>query len=754
MFAPPPQPNSPDGPSQPSHHVGDEDEEDPGSKRGKRPSRTGGGSGGKASRRRSRSRDASPDGDRPESRGPGPESPRRREEGRKGGQAGRGSGSLEPDEAPPRGGSGEIVSASGRRRQDGGGSRADSGGAAGPRTLTAVADADSPVRGPGRAASPSGSSVGESTDGSIVVPTITASSSVARPSARLSDVLAGKVNSGKMHRGSSGRSQGAVPLLDLRRGAAENGSSGELGSGGSVTAAVAVAGSSERPLSVSRDGDTSARAGVVGVAAGERERRNSSGGGGRAEGGVLTKAYIRKPEAEERRRREERRGSSRRDPNASRTSPSRNDKKRQQEGEDALLKGTPSSSAGAERDSAAAAAAEMEAVTRAARNFNKLYSSGSETGDSAEYRGASRGFRASGKPPEEGGDDDGVAPRSSSASGGAQAEPLVVGRTAEDAKGINIAMSFSSAAKESRASSTAQSDSRGIAPGGDAASRGRVRVKQGRDSSASGASGTSSSSASDGEGSTGGSDGSMSFEDSGSDGSVSFEGSGGGNDDDDDPAAGAGARGRGRYRQSSRSRMRELAYQAARSRSRGSCRSMSSLPRVEEVSEESLSSVSPRPTNRTKNGESGAAIKSLTQESRGPSFDKEALDGDDIPSPFHPLTRDALRRQQGAEEEHRRRAVPPSTAGGDVDDEVFLSAASAVSPSSAPRYAVSGIRMSGNAAGGCIVCVGSLWGCLRFPWRLFSRPPGIRHLLGKHGKGVSSMCRTLLSGTACAGILF
>lgn len=53
-------------------------------------------------------------------------------------------------------------------------------------------------------------------------------------------------------------------------------------------------------------------------------------------------------------------------------------------------------------------------------------------------------------------------------------------------------------------------------------------------------------------------------------------------------------RGSGEFRQSSRSRLREMAYQAARSRSRGSCNSLSSLQRVEEGSDESASSCSSR----------------------------------------------------------------------------------------------------------------------------------------------------------------
>ena len=703
-------------------------------------SRAGGGSGsvGKASSpRRSRdgdARDNGGSGGRSKPRGSESESFRRREERSKERRKSRSreqrsSGSLahSPDEALPRGGGGEGIAAasSSRRRRadavDGG----DAGGG-----LTAVAEANSasgsPLdgkRGQGRVASP-GSSYGGSNDGSIMVPTITASSHVARPSTRLSDVLAGKVNSGKMRRGSSGKSQGDVPLLDLRRSASTKGSSGELGSGGES----------------SPDGrDAAARTEkTTVVAAGDRARRTSSGGGGsgsRTEDGVLTKAYIRKPEGEERRRRERRRGSggisnSRRDrnrdrdPNSCRGSSSRRDRDKRREEkderEDDPLRGTPFSSAEAGGDGAAAAAA-MEAVTRAAQNFNSMYSSESEASDAARSRDTPQRFPGPRQPPEQGGDDDGVAPRSISASGGAQtAAPLAnTGRSAEDAESASTgpttgtrtetastapqalsATSFSNAAKESRAAqrtSTNKPSSRGVAPDGSAvaatAPRGRARVRQVRRSGS-------------GDGSSSGSDGESG---SGSGGSVSFE-------DDDGPTTdgGAGAaRGRRQYRQSSRNRMRELAYQAARSRSRGSCRSLSSLQRVEEVSEESLSSVSPRPTTATAlSGEESAVARArLEQESRGLSFDKDSLDYDSVSSPFHALTSAALhqQQQQRAEEKCGGSAAPPSTAGGggvDVDDEAALSSASAVSPSSAPRYAVSGIKVSGNAAGVCVcVCV-------------------------------------------------
>lgn len=80
-----------------------------------------------------------------------------------------------------------------------------------------IGEVDSPRARPMRSLSP-GALSADGNGTSIVVPRVEASPGVARPSARLRDHVAGRVKrSESMKRGSTGRSQSAVPVLDLRR---------------------------------------------------------------------------------------------------------------------------------------------------------------------------------------------------------------------------------------------------------------------------------------------------------------------------------------------------------------------------------------------------------------------------------------------------------------------------------------------------------------------------------------------------------
>ncbi|CAN0494245.1 unnamed protein product, partial [Ectocarpus sp. 12 AP-2014] len=179
-------------------------------------------------------------------------------------------------------------------------------------------------------------------------------------------------------------------------------------------------------------------------------------------------------------------------------------------------------------------------------------------------------------------------------------------------------------------------------------------------------------------------------------GSLSFSNNGDDNDVDDGGGGGGHlTRGRTKYRQSRGSRARERAYQETRSRSRGSSMSMTSLQRVVEVSEESLSSVSPDQMNPALAGRccsiaSGAAAGSGRRRRGDGSHDDEDEE----------------------EETDRRLFPPPSAAGSDVDFHSMMdgtvdsgeswsrpnSCSRSVPPSSAPRFHVSEIKMPGNAA--------------------------------------------------------
>lgn len=179
-------------------------------------------------------------------------------------------------------------------------------------------------------------------------------------------------------------------------------------------------------------------------------------------------------------------------------------------------------------------------------------------------------------------------------------------------------------------------------------------------------------------------------------GSLSFSNNGDGNDvGDGDSGGGRLTRGRTKYRQSRSSRARERAYQETRSRSRGSSMSTTSLQRVVEVSEESLSSVSPEQMNPALAGRySSIASAAAAGEGRRRRDDGSHDDDDE-------------------EATDRRMFPPPSAAGSDVDFHSMMdgtvdsgesssrpdSCSRSVPPSSAPRFHVSEIKMPGNAAG-------------------------------------------------------
>ncbi|CAM9649958.1 unnamed protein product, partial [Scytosiphon promiscuus] len=183
--------------------------------------------------------------------------------------------------------------------------------------------------------------------------------------------------------------------------------------------------------------------------------------------------------------------------------------------------------------------------------------------------------------------------------------------------------------------------------------------------------------------------------------------------------------------------------------------------------EEGLSSVSPVPASTvTWNSDSEAVVMArLAEMGRGPLGDKTVACDQDVPSPFHALTHDALLRRQGVEEEEDKQLVaaavaaataaaagggtggrgdggpgattasggvstgadegnksesayPPLSATGGDDDAndnadpavtvggvdaarttpKSLPRSSMVSPSSAPRYPVSKIKVPGNPA--------------------------------------------------------
>ncbi|CAN0052765.1 unnamed protein product [Ectocarpus sp. 4 AP-2014] len=171
--------------------------------------------------------------------------------------------------------------------------------------------------------------------------------------------------------------------------------------------------------------------------------------------------------------------------------------------------------------------------------------------------------------------------------------------------------------------------------------------------------------------------------------SLSFSNNG---DDNDGGGGGRLTRGRTKYRQSRGSRARERAYQETRSRSRGSSMSLTSLQRVVEVSEESLSSVSPNQMNLALAGRY-CSIAS------GASGRRRRDDG-------------SLEDEDEEEETGRRMFPPPSAAGSDVDFHSMMdctvdsgessfrpdSCSRSVPPSSAPRFHVPEIKMPGNAA--------------------------------------------------------
>ncbi|CAM9865156.1 unnamed protein product, partial [Hapterophycus canaliculatus] len=405
--------------------------------------------------------------------------------------------------------------------------------------------------------SPPGSARGKSSSGPIEVPTVRASAKVVRPTTLLKDALAGKVKSGKMRRGSSGRLQGAVPMLDLRRSsstpksAAERGDSAGDGTGGAAAGWAAAAAEAEAEA---------AAAATAAAMADTPDRRREvrqppqSGSRRRSGGGVLTEAY----------------------------------------------------------------------------------------GDARRYR-SSATFRSSNSNPS----------RRAASDGG-------VGR------GRPRGQLYRSGSSRSTSSSSCSS-------------------------------GSSSSSGSSGGGGdwNGGAGGSRSFSDGEEDGGSAKGGGGGG-------GGGSGAsRGRSEFRQSTRSRMRELAYQAARSRSRGSCRSLISLQRVDEVSEEGLSSVSPdKQMAAAGGGESGGGGRG-----GGDGDDPGSTAGGGVvvdangaksTALFHPLS-------AAGGDKHDGNNALSAVAMGKIDGGARATPkafppCSSVSPSSAPRYPVSEIKVPGNAA--------------------------------------------------------
>ncbi|CBJ28907.1 hypothetical protein Esi_0123_0079 [Ectocarpus siliculosus] len=189
---------------------------------------------------------------------------------------------------------------------------------------------------------------------------------------------------------------------------------------------------------------------------------------------------------------------------------------------------------------------------------------------------------------------------------------------------------------------------------------------------------------SDDDGKGGNNGGSLSFSNNGDDSDLGDGGGGGGRL----------TRGRTKYRQSRSSRARERAYQETRSRSRGSSISMTSLQRVVEVSEESLSSVSPDQMNPALAGRySRIASRAAAGAGRRRHDDGSHDDEDE-------------------EDTDRRMFPPPSAAGSDVDFHSMMdgtvasgessfrpdSCSRSVPPSSALRFHVSEIKMPGNAA--------------------------------------------------------